>query len=168
MPNVRKLTAEEVQTVERGKPSQRKQVEALYDAIAAQFGPGEWGEVNLAEGEIKPTVRSNVRKAFMRRGLDVTWKRGTADTLKFRVAGDLVDDYDPNAESFHLPEPNGSDLTPLQEIAVGADIVPVEQIDQELDETERLIQSAREAAEKAAKKPRASTSKKSTRVSTPA
>jgi hypothetical protein len=57
----------------------------LYDTLVADFSEGEYGEVALGIDEKKPTVKKNILAAFTRRGLNVDWRRGKADTLRFQV-----------------------------------------------------------------------------------
>jgi hypothetical protein len=51
MPTVRKLTPQEVQTLERTGMGQRRLVEEQYDAFLAGYEPGDYGEAELEEGE---------------------------------------------------------------------------------------------------------------------
>jgi hypothetical protein len=49
MPTMRRLTAQEVQTLENKGKGQRKLVEEQYDAFLAGYGPGDYGEAELSE-----------------------------------------------------------------------------------------------------------------------
>lgn len=85
----RKLTAEEVQaleTKETRKHGVRAALAAEYDALVADYVPGEYGEVALGTNEHKLTVRKHLNAAFQRKGQQVEWKRAKGDTLRFHVA----------------------------------------------------------------------------------
>ncbi len=87
--NLRKLNEQEVSELEaknnKSKGQTRAAKAAEYDELALGFDAGEFGEVALADGEKKPTVRKHVAAAFSRRGLSIDWKRGKSDTLRFKV-----------------------------------------------------------------------------------
>jgi hypothetical protein len=116
MPAVRKLTVDEVQTIERKGVSLRKQVEQEYDDLVRQFATGEYAELELDSGETKPQVRSRFNKAVMRAGMDIKWLRGSGDALRFKVVSspfdlDQADEASVTAdeevteeEDFELPE----------------------------------------------------------------
>lgn len=87
MPAVRKLTVEEVRSIENKGKSQRRQIEEQYDNILAEFSPGEGAEIELDAGETKPAIRHRLNAAAMRRGFDLKWIRAGSNTLKFRVLG---------------------------------------------------------------------------------
>lgn len=107
MPSVRRLTPEEVQTIERKGSSQRQQRDALYDELVRQFATGDYAEVELEAGDTKPTVRSNINKAAMRAGMDLTWLRGQSGTLKFKVTHSPFDSVEPEAVE---PDDSGGDV----------------------------------------------------------
>lgn len=89
MVHVRKLTDQEVASMEHTyTPNSRKVVQELYDSILEPFGPGDFVEVQLGDGETKQTVKNNITKALKRRYLTATWKRSKS-TIKFRI-NDLV------------------------------------------------------------------------------
>lgn len=85
----RKLTQEEVTELQAKKNRQagnsRLVKQELYDTLVASFEAGEYGEIALGVDEKKPTVKKNIAKAFSRRGLNLDWRRGKADTLRFQV-----------------------------------------------------------------------------------
>lgn len=85
----RKLTAEEIQALEtkqaRKAGTSRLVKQELYDTLVAEFAVGEYGEIGLGVDEKKPTVKKNIQAAFNRRGLNLDWRRGKADTLRFQV-----------------------------------------------------------------------------------
>jgi hypothetical protein len=86
---IHKLSDEEVAQVEAQEAQEsigvRAATRAAYDQLAADFEVGEYGELTLAEGDTKPTVRKNFAAAVERRGLVIDWRRGTATTLKFQI-----------------------------------------------------------------------------------
>jgi hypothetical protein len=89
MPTIRKLNPQEVQTLERKGKGQRKLVEEQYDAFLAGYGPGDYGEAELDEGENRLTVRSRFKAAAARRGLDLVFPRTTGNLLRFQVVSGL-------------------------------------------------------------------------------
>lgn len=110
MPIVRRLTPQEVQTLEyKGKgKGQRKLIEEQYDAFLADYGPGEYGEAELDEGEKRLTVRKRFKAAAARRGLDLTFQRTNGNGLRFHIALSTVPEP-PAVE----PKPTvASDATP--------------------------------------------------------
>lgn len=60
MPTVRKLTEQEVQTLERKGKGQRRLVEEQYDAFLADYEMGDYGEAELEEHEKRLTVRNRL------------------------------------------------------------------------------------------------------------
>jgi hypothetical protein len=87
MPIIRKLTPQEIQTLEyRGKgKGQRRLVEEQYDGFLADYGPGDYGEAELDEGENWLTVRNRFKAAAARRGLELTFQRTNGNVLRFRI-----------------------------------------------------------------------------------
>ena len=85
MPIVRKLTAEEAQTIENKGKGQRKLIEEQYDRFLADYHVGDYGEADLEPGEKRMTVRNRLKAAAARRGLTLEFRRMTGDTLRFRV-----------------------------------------------------------------------------------
>jgi hypothetical protein len=85
MPEVRKLTPAEVETLERKPTSQRRQIEEQYDALLSDYAVGEYGEALLEGEEKRLTVRNRLRAAAARRGLGLDFKRTSADLLRFQV-----------------------------------------------------------------------------------
>ena len=86
MPNVRKLTAQEVETLEHTGKGQRKLVEEQYDGFLASYAPGEYGEAVLADNEKRLTVRNRFKAAAARRGIALLFQRTQGTTLRFKVA----------------------------------------------------------------------------------
>ena len=85
MPNFRKLSPAEVQTLEYRGTSQRKQVEAEYDEILRAFAPGDYGQVEPEPGEKRLTVRNRLTAAAARSGLTLHFLRTAPPTLRFRI-----------------------------------------------------------------------------------
>jgi hypothetical protein len=85
MPQVRKLTPAEVQTLEYKPTGQRKLVEEQYDAILSDYGAGEYGEAVLEPDENRLTVRNRLRAAAGRRGLGIAFRRTSGDLIRFQI-----------------------------------------------------------------------------------
>jgi hypothetical protein len=126
MPAVRKLTVDEVQTIERKGVSLRKQVEQEYDDLVRQFATGEYAELELGSGETKPQVRSRFNKAVMRAGMDIKWLRGSGDALRFKVV----------SSPFDLDQVDETDEQEALQASVTADEEVTEEEDFELPELE--------------------------------
>ena len=75
MPTVRKLNAEEVQTLERKTKGIRRATEEQYDAYIREYMPGEYGEAVLDENENKMTVRNQLKAAAKRNGLALDFRQ---------------------------------------------------------------------------------------------
>src|SRR3954469_9964245 len=85
MPVMRKLTQEEVQTLEGTARGPRKLIEEHYDRIMFGFDAGDYGEVELEPDEKRLTVRNRLKAAAQRRGLTLVFLRTASDVLRFRV-----------------------------------------------------------------------------------
>jgi hypothetical protein len=85
MPQIRKLTQAEVETLEYKPTGQRKLVEEQYDAILSDYSAGEYGEAALEPEEKRLTVRNRLRAAAVRRGLDIDFRRTNGDFIRFQV-----------------------------------------------------------------------------------
>ena len=85
MPQMRKLTPAEVQTLEYKPTGQRKLIEAQYDAILSDYAAGEYGEAALEPDEKRLTVRNRLRAAAVRRGLEIDFRRTNGDFIRFQV-----------------------------------------------------------------------------------
>jgi hypothetical protein len=85
VPNVRKLTPEEVQALENKGKGQRKLVEEQYDAILGEYSPEDYGEAVLEPDENRLTIRNRLRAAAKRRGLSIDFRRTKGDLLRFQV-----------------------------------------------------------------------------------
>lgn len=85
MPKVRKLSVEEVQTIERKNKGQRKMIEEQYDFFLEGYDIGDYGEAELEEDEKRITVRNRLKAAAERRDVALEFRRTKGDTLRFRV-----------------------------------------------------------------------------------
>jgi hypothetical protein len=85
MPQLRKLTPSEVQTLEYKPTGQRKLIEEQYDAILSNYAAGEYGEAALDTDEKRLTVRNRLRAAAVRRGLEIDFRRTSGDFIRFQV-----------------------------------------------------------------------------------
>jgi len=85
MPQVRKLTPAEVQTLEYKPTGQRKLIEEQYDALLSDFAIGEHGEAALEQDENRLTVRNRLRAAAVRRGLQIAFRRTSGDFVRFQL-----------------------------------------------------------------------------------
>lgn len=113
MPQVRKLSAAEVATIEYKPRGLRKLVEEQYNAFLKDYAVGEYGEADLEPGENRLTVRNRLRAASRRRGLEVLFKRTTGTLIRFQV----VDGAPKPAAAVVSPAP-----TPVE--AVSSDVAP--------------------------------------------
>ncbi|MEN9937295.1 MAG: hypothetical protein RLZZ387_3874 [Chloroflexota bacterium] len=89
MPNVRKLSHEEVRTIERKTLGQRKATELEYDIFLRDFTPGDYGEALLEPTERRLTVRSRLKAAAARHQppLVLVFPRSRdAGVIRFKVA----------------------------------------------------------------------------------
>jgi hypothetical protein len=85
MPQVRKLSPAEVETLVYKPKGQRKQIEEQYDAILGEYETGEYGEALLEPEENRLTVRNRLRAAAGRRDLGIEFRRTTGDLLRFQI-----------------------------------------------------------------------------------
>jgi hypothetical protein len=85
MPQMRKLTPAEVQTLEYKPTGQRKLIEEQYDAILSDYAVGEHGEAALEPDENRLTVRNRLRAAAVRRGLGIGFRRTNGDLIRFQI-----------------------------------------------------------------------------------
>jgi hypothetical protein len=104
MPTVRKLTSQEVQTLERTGMGQRKLVEEQYDAFLADYQAGEYGEAELEENEKRLTVRNRFKAAAARRGIALAFQRTTGNMLRFKVGPMLAAAAEVVPEASAVPE----------------------------------------------------------------
>jgi hypothetical protein len=85
MPTVRKLSPEEVQTIEYKGKGVRKLTEEQYDSFLADYELGDYGEAELDAEEKRLTVRNRLKAAAGRRGLYLHFNRTTGNVVRFKV-----------------------------------------------------------------------------------
>ena len=88
MPIVRKLTAEEVEDLERKEnkgDSARMEIARQYDQFLIEFSPSEQGEIQLDESDSKLNIRNRLRAAAERRGLKLEFIRTNGLVVRFKV-----------------------------------------------------------------------------------
>jgi hypothetical protein len=116
MPQIRKLTPAEIQTLEYKPTGQRKLIEAQYDAILSEYAVGEYGEAALEQGEKRLTVRNRLRAAAVRRGLEIDFRRTSGDFIRFQV----VEHTDGNVASAAVSQAAATEAV----AAVSSDLPP--------------------------------------------
>jgi hypothetical protein len=117
MPQIRKLTPAEVQTLEYKPTGQRKLIEQQYDAILSDYAAGEYGEAALESDENRLTVRNRLRAAAVRRGLGIDFRRTNGDFIRFQI----VDRTDGNGTPAAVPEVVATEVVAA---VVSADLPP--------------------------------------------
>ena len=117
MPQLRKLTPAEVQTLEYKPTGQRKLIEQQYDAILSDYAVGEYGEAALDPDENRLTVRNRLRAAAVRRGLGIDFRRTNGDFIRFQV----VDHTSGNGAPAVAPETMASQVVAA---VVSSDLPP--------------------------------------------
>src|SRR5262249_41052147 len=85
MPTMRKLTPDEVQTIENKGRGLRKLAEEQYDGFLAEYDVGDYGEAELGADEKRLTVRNRFKAAANRRGLTLHFIRTIGNVIRFRV-----------------------------------------------------------------------------------
>lgn len=86
MPTVRKLSQDEVRTLERKTLGVRKAIEAEYDALLKEYNAGDYGIAELEEGEQRLTVRNRLKAAASRRSLAIAFLRTSQPgILRFKL-----------------------------------------------------------------------------------
>lgn len=88
MPTVRKLSPEEVQTIEYKGKGVRKLTEEQYDSFLSEYDVGDYGEAELEEDEKRLTVRNRLKAAAGRRGLYIHFNRTTGNVVRFKIVPD--------------------------------------------------------------------------------
>ena len=103
MPNVRKLTPEEVRDIEGRIKGQRKLVEEEYDAILQEYTIGDYGEAELGPDEKRITVRNRLRAAAHRHDVGLEFRRTRGNTLRFKVVPPGEETQDDDADEASEP-----------------------------------------------------------------
>jgi len=113
MPTVRKLTTQEVQTIEHTGKGPRKLTEEAHDQFLSEYEPDDYGEAKLDGDEKRLTVRNRLKAAATRRGLGVHFLRTTGNIIRFKILssnGQMAEQPAPEPES----EPVASDTPPTK------------------------------------------------------
>ena len=85
MPMIRKLSSDEITVQKTAKLSSRQQTAQQYDAMLADFVPGEWAEVDLDDGDNRLTTRNRLEAAAQRRGLHLAFRRTSGHIVRFAI-----------------------------------------------------------------------------------
>ncbi|HBY92364.1 MAG: hypothetical protein M5U01_08370 [Ardenticatenaceae bacterium] len=86
MPEFQKLSREEIEALTPGKkPSQRARIREEYQNFLRDIHPGEGGEVQVAEGENRTTIRNRLKAAAKALDKKISFLRTRGDILRFRV-----------------------------------------------------------------------------------
>lgn len=117
MPQMRKLSPAEVQTLEYKPTGQRKLIEEQYDAILSDYAVGEYGEAALEPDENRLTVRNRLRAAAVRRGLGIDFRRTRGDFIRFQI----VEQADGNGAPAAMPAVMASEVVA---VVVSSDLPP--------------------------------------------
>jgi hypothetical protein len=105
MPSVRKLSPEEVRTLENRGKGQRKIIEEQYDEFLLDYNAGDYGEADLTADEKRLTVRNRLKAAAKRRSLSIDFKRTQGSLLRFKIGpNDQVAPPAPKAKSKGRPK----------------------------------------------------------------
>jgi len=113
MPQVRKLSPEEVEALQNKGKGQRKLTEELYDSILSDYAVGDYGEATLDEGDNRLTVRNRLKAAARRRNLSIDFRRTTGDLLRFQVVEHTNSNGYPSVPvADNAPAPVASDVPP--------------------------------------------------------
>ena len=92
IPSVRKLTPDEVSSIENKGKGQRKLIEEQYDAIIGDYALGDYGEAILEPGENRLTIRNRLKAAARRHDLSIDFRRTKEDLLRFQIVAAAPDD----------------------------------------------------------------------------
>jgi len=85
MPSLRKLSLAEIAALHQPALSARAQAVREYDAYLADFAAGDYGRVELADGERRAVVRGRLQAAARRRSLALRFRPSPDAALIFRV-----------------------------------------------------------------------------------
>ena len=112
MPTVRKLTLDEVQTIQDRGKGLRQITEEQYDRFLAGYDVGDYGEAQVHEDEKRLTVRNRFKAAAERRGLALRFIRTTGDSMRFQlVSGDDQRAARPKAQAASTPVASDTSTT---------------------------------------------------------
>jgi hypothetical protein len=82
--------------------STRWLVEEQYDEFLVDYGPGDYGEAELDEGENRLTVRNRFKAAAARRGVELVFQPTRGNVMRFRIVPAVAEVAAPPAAE---PEP---------------------------------------------------------------
>jgi hypothetical protein len=99
MPTVRKLSEEEVRTIENKGKGLRKLIEEEYDMFLSDYKIGDYGEAQLTSDEKRLTVRNRLKAAAKRRDVSIDFKRTQGNVLRFKIAPNTVVAVAPTAKT---------------------------------------------------------------------
>jgi hypothetical protein len=85
MARIRKAAHEDTGTAVERSLSRRARIAQEYDALLADFAVGDYGKVDLSDGEQRLTVRSRLQAAARRRRLSLRFRPGPSTALIFHV-----------------------------------------------------------------------------------
>jgi hypothetical protein len=85
MPTIRKLSLDEVRDIQKRTKGTRKLIEEEYDALLEGYSIGDYGEVELLDGENRLTVRNRLKAAAGRKGIALDFRRTKGNYMRFRV-----------------------------------------------------------------------------------
>ncbi len=94
MPQVRKLTDQEVTALQNKGKGKRQLAEEEYDAMLSEYEIGDYGEASLDPGDKRLTVRNRLKAAAKRRSVGILFQRTSGDMMRFQVvpAAEMRDD----------------------------------------------------------------------------
>lgn len=98
MPVVRKLSGDEVRTLETKPLGERGRVVAEYDTYLLDFAQGDYGEVQLDEGDNRLTIRNRLQAAAARRQLALSFRRTTGPKIRFQIVAASIQAVSTNGE----------------------------------------------------------------------
>jgi hypothetical protein len=90
MPTVRKLSQDEVRTIENKGKGLRKLIEEEYDMFLSDYAEGDYGEAELTSDEKRLTVRNRLKAAAKRRDVSIDFKRTQGNILRFKITPSTV------------------------------------------------------------------------------
>lgn len=105
MPNVRKLSRDEVTVAERKRLGARAQISQEYAGFLADFAVGDYGEAILDEGEKRLTVQSRLKRAAAGHGFGLSFKRTRGNLLRWQVVEPQADRSSSIQAASSSPEP---------------------------------------------------------------
>lgn len=86
MPEFRKLSEEELNSLRGPMTGERARIREEYRGYLSGLSVGEGGEMNLAEDEKKVTIKNRLKRAAEELGVKLEFKRSGPDVVRFRIA----------------------------------------------------------------------------------